>query len=479
MKKNMTPDEKFQMMTQAPVERLICTLAIPTITSMLITSIYNMADTFFVSKISTSASGAVGIAFSLMSIIQAIGFTLGMGSGNYISRLLGEKNRDHAAKVAATGFFTALILGTVLAVSGLIFLDRLVYALGATSTIAPYAKDYIKYILIGVPFMTASFVLNNILRYQGSAFFAMIGITTGGIINIVLDPIFIFSLNMGTAGAALATIISQFISFCILYRNSAKGGNIKIKFSNFSPTWEIYNQILKGGMPSFYRQALASVAMICMNFSAGVYGDAAIAAMAIVTRVFQFILMVMIGFGQGFQPVCGFNYGAKRYDRVLSAFWFSVKVSALFLTIMAVVCFFLSSNIVSVFRKEDLDVIKIGTRAIKFYCIALPLSSWVVITNMLLQTIGKAFGASIIAMSRQGLFFVPTILVLPRALGLLGVQISQPVSDICTFLLALPIGLNAVRELQLEQQKQNEMLKKSNCDEVYLSQLQKSSAHQN
>jgi len=478
MKRNMTPDERFQMMTETPVERLICTLALPTITSMLVTSIYNMADTFFVSKISTSASGAVGIAFSLMSIIQAIGFTIGMGSGNYISRLLGQKDRDHAARVAATGFFTALIFGAVLAVCGLIFLNPLVYALGATPTIAPYAKDYIRYILIGAPYMMASFVLNNILRYQGSAFFAMIGITTGGILNIILDPIFIFGLNMGTAGAAVATIISQFISFCILYRNSAKGGNIKIKFSNFTPTWEIYEQILKGGMPSFYRQALASVAMICLNFSAGVYGDAAIAAMAIVTRVFQFILMIVIGFGQGFQPVCGFNYGAKRYDRVLRAFWFSVKVSAVFLSIMAVIGFTFASNVVSIFRKEDLDVIAIGTRAFKLYCTVLPLSSWVVLCNMLLQTIGRSLGASIIAMSRQGLFFVPSILILPRALGLLGVQISQPVSDVCSFLLALPIGLHAIRELQREQEQLG-TLKEDERGDIYVSRLQESSAHQN
>ncbi|NLZ54969.1 MAG: MATE family efflux transporter [Thermoanaerobacteraceae bacterium] len=464
----MSPDEKFQMMTQTPVERLIFTLAVPTITSMLITSIYNMADTFFVSKISTSASGAVGVAFSLMAIIQAIGFTLGMGSGNYISRLLGQKNRKHAAKVAATGFFTALFLGAVLATIGLIFLDPLVYALGATLTIAPHAKDYIKFILVGAPFMTASFVLNNILRFQGSAFYAMIGIGIGGLINIILDPIFIFSLNLGTAGAALATIISQFISFCILYHNSAKGGNIKIKFSNFTPKWEIYKQILKGGFPSFCRQSLGSVAMICMNFSAGVYGDAAVAAMAIVTRVFQFAISFLIGFGQGFQPVCGFNYGAKRYDRVLKAFWFCVKVSAVFLATMAAIGFMFSAKIISAFRKEDLDVIAIGTRAFKFYCIAFPLSSWVVMTNMLLQTIGKAVGATTIAMSRQGLFFLPAILILPRKIGLLGVQISQPIADICSFLIALPIGLSVIKELNL-QQEQLQMLEDNKSGEVYIS----------
>ncbi|NLY50425.1 MAG: MATE family efflux transporter, partial [Firmicutes bacterium] len=301
MQRAMTADEKYKLMTQEPVERLICSLAVPTIVSMLITSIYNLADTFFVSRIGTSASGAVGVSFSLMAIIQALGFTFGMGSGNYISRLLGQKNREHAAKVAATGFFTTFGLGVVLAALGLIFLDQLVYALGATETIAPYAKSYLRYILIGMPYMASAFVLNSILRFQGSAFYAMLGIGTGGLLNIVLDPIFIFSLNMGIGGAALATIISQFISFLILLRQSAAGGNIKIQFRNFTPRWEIYREILRGGLPSFYRQTLASTAMICLNFSAGPFGDAAIAAMSIVARVFQFAVSAVLGFGQGFQ----------------------------------------------------------------------------------------------------------------------------------------------------------------------------------
>ncbi|MDY0236735.1 MAG: MATE family efflux transporter [Gudongella sp.] len=448
MKKQMTADEQFKKMTETPVERLIFSLAIPTIISMLITSIYNMADTYFVSQISTSASASVGIAFSLMVIIQAIGFTLGMGSGNYISRLLGNKNRDYSSKVIATGFFTALLLGIVIAVMGLIFLNPLVYALGATETIAPYAKDYIKYILFGIPFMTASFVLNGTLRFQGSAFYAMLGIGTGGILNIILDPIFIFKLNMGTSGAALATVISQFISFCILFYNSSKGGNIRISFKNFTPKWDLYREILRGGLPSFYRQFLASIALIFLNFSAGVYGDAAIAAMSIVGRVIHFSISVMLGFGQGFQPVCGFNYGAKLYDRVMNAFWFSLKVSVIGLICISSVGFIISSKIISIFRKEDLEVILIGTKAIRFQFLTLPLSAWVIMMNMLLQTIGKSKEASIVAVARQGMFFIPAILILPHIIGLLGVQLSQPISDILSFIITLFIGIRVLKELK-------------------------------
>ncbi len=449
----MTTDEKFKMMTQEPVERLICSLAVPTIVSMLITSIYNMADTFFVSRISTSASGAVGVAFSLMAIIQAIGFTFGSGSGNYISRLLGQKKKSYAAKVAATGFFSAFGLGALLAIIGITFLDPLVHGLGATDTIAPYARAYIRYILMGAPYMTSALVLNQVLRFQGSAFYAMIGIGFGGFLNIILDPIFIFSLNMGISGAALATIISQFISWSILLYNSSVGGNIKIRFQDFTPKWEIYKEIFRGGLPSFYRQTLASTAMICLNFSAGPYGDAAIAAMSIIARTFQFAISAVLGFGQGFQPVCGFNYGAKNYDRVLRAFWFSVRTVVVVLLTISIMGFAFAPQIIALFRKEDLDVIAIGTLALRFQCMALPLAGWTIPSNMLLQTIGKGAKASLISISRQGLFFLPAILILPRKFGLLGVQMSQPVADTFSFLLSILVTASVLKELRAGQRR--------------------------
>lgn len=459
MRQNISADEKFNKMINTPVPRLVTTLAVPSIISMLITSIYNMADTYFVSQISTSASGAVGIAFALMAVIQAIGFTIGMGSGNYISRLLGQKNRDQASKVAATGFFTALGLGAVLMLPGFIFMDPLVYALGATETIAPFAKSYISYILIGMPYMAASFVLNNILRFQGSAFFGMLGIGTGGLLNIILDPIFIFKLNMGTGGAALATIISQFVSFCILFFNCGIGGNIKIRFKNFTPKWEIYKEILRDGLPSFYRQALASISMVCLNQAAGPFGDAAIAAMSIVTRTFQFAISMIIGFGQGFQPVCGFNYGAGRYDRVWDAFWFCLRTTAAVMAVTGAAGFVFSNQVITFFRKEDLDVIAIGARALRFQCMVFPLSSWIIMTNMMLQTLGKGTQASIVAISRQGLFFLPAIMVLPRVLGITGVQVCQPVSDVFSFLVAIPFGAAALRELKAKHKEQKDLLK--------------------
>lgn len=338
MSEKQSSMSKLYRMTHEPVDRLVISLAIPSIISMLVTAVYSMADTFFVSRLGTSATGGVGICFSVMAIIQAIGFTFGQGSGNTISRLLGRDEREKARVIASTGFFTAFGLSAFLAIIGSFFVLPLVRFLGATETIAPYAADYLRYLFLGMPFIASSFVLNNLLRYQGSAAYAMVGIMTGGILNIILDPIFIFALDMGVAGASLATAISQFASFVILLVQSSRGANILPSIREVSPHIQTYLMIIKNGFPSLLRQGLASIAAIVLNQSAAPYGDAAIAAMSIVTRVLMFSISALLGFGQGFQPVCGFNYGAGRYDRVRKAFWFSVRSSAavlLFLMVMA------------------------------------------------------------------------------------------------------------------------------------------------
>lgn len=449
MRRAMTKEEKYAQMTETPVNKLIPGLAVPTIISMLVTSIYNMADTFFVSQIGTSASGAVGIMFSAMAMIQAIGFTLGMGSGNNISRALGNREEDRAGVFAAVAFYTAAIIGMVILVFGTLFSRQMVYLLGATPTIAPYAQQYARYILIAAPFMMTSFVMNNILRAQGNAVFAMIGITTGGILNMILDPLFIFGFGMGISGAAVATMLSQMVSFGILfYQCNHQEGCIRIQGSNFRPALTLYGDILHAGLPSFCRQGLASVAAVVLNFAAGPYGDAAIAAMSIVTRFMMFINSSLIGFGQGFQPVCGFNFGAKRYDRVLEAFWFCVKVAVVMLTVFGVMAFLCSRPIITAFRREDLQVIEIGTLALRLQLLTMPFQAWVIMVNMLTQSIGYGFRASIVAMGRQGLFLIPALLTFPRALGLLGLQMAQPVADMLTFVLATVIVVGILKELE-------------------------------
>jgi len=440
--------DKFTRMTETPIPKLICTMAVPTIISMLVTSFYNMADTYFVGRLGTSASAAVGVVFSLMSIIQACGFCFGHGSGNYISRALGSKEMDNAEKMAATGFFSALIAGAIIAVTGLIFLEPLARLLGSTETILPYAKDYMKYILCGAPWMMASLVLNNQLRFQGSAFYSMIGIATGAVINIALDPLLIYVFNMGISGAALATIISQFISFCLLLRGTRQAENLRISFKNFTPRASFYKAILKGGLPSLFRQGLGSVGTISLNLSAGLYGDAAIAAMSICNRVIMFANSCVIGFGQGFQPVCGFNYGAKKYNRVKEAFWFCVRTATIFLICASILGLSFAPGIIQFFRKGDPAVIEIGQTALRFQCITFPLLGWITLCNMMMQTMGKAVRASFMAMARQGLFFIPTVLLMPRIFGLTGLQCSQPISDIITFAVSIPLQLSILREMK-------------------------------
>lgn len=459
--------QKFERMTKTPIPRLIGELAVPTIISMLVTSFYNMADTFFVGKINTSATAAVGIVFPLMAMIQAFGFFCGHGSGNYISRQLGAHNFEDASKMSATGFVSAFVLGLGILVVGFLFTDPLLRIMGSTETILPYARSYMRIILIGAPYMTASLVLNNQLRFQGSAFYSMIGITTGAVLNIGLDPLFIFVLDMGVAGAALATIISQFVSFCLLIAGTFRGGNLRLNLKDFSPSLKYYQNIVKGGAPSLFRQGLGSFATVCLNLMAGPYGDAAIAAMSIVTRISQFAASVVIGFGQGFQPVCGFNYGAKLFKRVQEGFWFCVKFCTSVLLVAAVCGWIFSPNLIGVFLKTDPLVIEYGSQALRLQALTFPLVGWITIANMMLQTIGKTVKASLLAMSRQFLFFVPVILTLPGFLGILGVQLSQPIADFCSFLLAVPLSISVLREMSREQE-QLEQLKITQEDKLSL-----------
>lgn len=443
--------DKFTQMTTVPVERLICKMAAPTIITMLITSIYNMADTYFIGQIkidATASTGAVGVVFSFMAIIQAIGFFFGHGSGNYISRKLGEGERGDAVKMASTAFFSSLIAGTALGIIGLAFCNPLASLLGSTESILPYAVRYLRFILLGTPFIMGSFVLNNQLRFQGSAFYGMIGMTAGGILNVILDPIFIFVLDMGVAGAGCATMISQIVSFILLCFMCRRGENIKISFGNFKPSFKMYYEITRGGFPSLARQGLSSVATIMLNFMAGGWGDAAIAAMSIVSRVTMFAASALIGFGQGFQPVCGWNYGARLYDRVSRAFWFAVKVTFVFLLAAGIVGFIFSPSIIALFRRDDAEVIRIGTFALRAQCVTISLSSFIVMANMYLQTIGKAIPATVVAMSRQFIFFVPALLIMTSAWGLAGIQLAQSVSDICSAILAVPITLRVLASMK-------------------------------
>ena len=347
--------DKYTQMTTEPVHKLIGSLAVPTIISMLVTSLYVMIDTYFVGKINTQATAAVGISFSVMAIIQAFGFFFGHGSGNFISRRLGARDYESAEKMAATGFFSAFIAGCLITAFGLIYLTPICIRLGSTPTILPYTETYLGIILLGAPFMASSLVLNNQMRFQGNALYAMVGITAGTILNIGLAPLLIFVFDMGIAGAAWATLCGQVCSFFILLYMDSRGENIRIRPRNFTPRLAYFREILYGGSPSLCRQGLASLAAILLNVAAGRYGDAAIAGMSIVGRICMFINSFLIGFGQGFQPVCGYNYGAGIYSRVREGFWFCVKVGVVFLTLCSIIGYIYAPEIVSWFREDDAE----------------------------------------------------------------------------------------------------------------------------
>lgn len=449
-------DEKFSEMTQTPVRLLICRLAVPTIISNLITTFYNMADAFFIGKISTSASGAVGIAFSVMAVIQAIGFFFGQGSGNNISRMLGQHREKESERLAATGFFSALIAGALFGAGGLLLLEPLCRLLGSTDTILPYAMDYIRLILIGAPYMAASLVLNCQLRFEGSALYGMVGLTAGGVLNLILDPVFIFVCDMGISGAALATILSQLASFCLLFLELERRGTVPVRPRNFTPSGKYYRIIFNGGLPSLCRQSVSGVATACMNVAAGSFGDAAVAAMAIVTKIANFTNAVLLGFGQGFQPVCGYNYGAGRYDRVREGFWFCVKTGTLILAVFAVAEWIAAPFLIELFRKGDPQVLAIGTTALRFQCLTLCLNGWLMISNMMMQTTGKVVSASFLGMARQGIFLIPIVFALSRLFGITGVQAAQPAADLISFLCCCILQTRLLREMDREESRRRQ-----------------------
>lgn len=447
----MTNDDRsalqFRRMTETPIPQLVLSLAAPTILSMLITSIYNLADTFFVGQISTSASGAVGVVSSLMAIIQALGFMLGHGAGTIISRSLGSRDTTAATRFASTSFFTALVFGVVLAVAGLGTLPHFMMLLGSTETILPHACAYARPILIAAPLMISSLVMNNILRYEGKASFAMIGLVTGGVLNIALDPLFMFVFGLGTAGAGIATALSQSISFCILLSMFLRGKTVsQFRLSAVTREARDFGRILLGGAPSFGRQGLNSIGGMLLNLAARSHGDAAVAGMSIVSRIFMFIISVAIGVGQGLQPVASFNYGARKYRRVRQTAIFTIEAAFCMLVVLVGLCWVNGDALIRLFR-DDPAVTAVALPAFHYQCLAMLLQPIIVVANMTFQSVGASGRATFLACCRQGVFFIPLILILPRTHGLFGVEICQPIADVLTFLVSLPFLIAFLQQL--------------------------------
>ncbi len=451
--------QQFIKMTKMPISRLIIGLGIPTMLSMMVTSLYNLADTFFVSLIGDDAiTAAASNLLALMSVIQAIGFTFGMGSGSIVSRLLGKRDREGADRVTSSSFFISGVCGLVILLFGFIFLTPLMRLLGSRKPdVLLYSKQYARFILLAAPFMCMSFVMNNVLRAQGKAVLSMIGLIAGALINVALDPILIFWADMGIMGAALATFISQVISFSILLVMFLSGKTIvRLRVRAISRKLSVYGEVLATGFPSFCRQILASLCTVFLNRAADIYGgEAAQAALGVVQKVFMLAFSVSLGIGQGYQPVLGYNYSAKRFDRVRSAYLFTLAFSTALMATFGLICGIFAPYVMKMFSLSK-EATEIGALALRFQCLCMPLLPLNFMAGLTYQVVGNKALASLLSISRQGLFYIPAVLLLPKIYELLGIQLCQAVSDFFAFFFALPFTFIFFRTLKKEQQKSAE-----------------------
>lgn len=444
-------EQHYKKMTETPVSRLILNLGIPTTISMLITNIYNMADTYFVGTVGESAQAATGVLFTVQAIMQGIAFMLGHGGGTFIARALADKNTNEATKYISSSFFVGGSIGILIAVLGLTFLEPLVRFLGSTETILPHAMDYGFWILLAAPFIICSLILNNGLRYEGKAFYAMFGLTAGGILNILGDYILVMRLGLGVYGAGLATAVSQVVSFSILLTMYLKMAQGTIRLAAMSRDIRLYLTVARVGFPSFIRQSLNSVTIGLLNNLTKPFGDAAIAAMSVVNRYSNFLMCVGLGIGQGFQPVASFNYQAKKYDRVKKGLLFTTVFGLIFVGTMSVISVLFAESIIFIFQKHT-DVVQIGARALRFAAIGMLFMPLSIPVNMLYQSIQKPTISSVLSLIRSGAVTIPMLLVCVPLLGLTGIQIAQPTADVLAGIISIPFIIRFLHSSQQDGQ---------------------------
>ncbi|MBQ1820655.1 MAG: MATE family efflux transporter [Clostridia bacterium] len=429
--------QRHLMLTE-PIGRLLFKKAAPTVLIQLITVIYNTADTYFVAKIDTNASAAVGVVFSLMAVIQAVGGSVGMGANSLISPMLGQKREEEASTIGTSAALMSVIAGACIGLIGLLLLNPLVSLIGARGDVVPYAADYARYILIAAPFMTSSFVLNSILRAEGQAFYSMIGMISGGILNLFVDPLLIFGFGMGIAGAALATMIGQMTSFTIMaifFIRDKSIVRLRPKYVGKKPF--VYLHIVRMGVPTLFRQGMASLSSALLNIQAAPFGAAAVAGISIANKLYMLVRHIVIGIGQGFQPIAGYCFGAKRYSRVKKVFWAATAAGTAICSVIALALYFFREPVMVWFR-DDPDVVAIGSQMLGFLCVTIPLMAFSTYVNQLYQSLGFAVGATILASCRQGIFFVPLVFLLPLWFALPGIEAVQASADLLTFLVSIP-----------------------------------------
>ncbi len=453
-KREQSQELRRNMMMNEPIPRLITKMALPTIVAFIINSVYSLADTYFVSSLGTNATAAVSVNASLDQLIMMCGSMLAVGANSYIARLLGKGDKEKASQVLSTAFFGAFGFGAILMVIGNLLMVPMVRLLGATPTCETYSIDYATYVLYAAPFMAANFVMNQCLRSEGSATRSMLGMGLGGILNCFLDPIFIFGFDMGVAGASLATAISKCISFCILiFPYITHRSLLHLSIRHVRPSWDIISEIAKVGSSSLFRNGLAIVSGIALNSIAGDISDSVLAAVGVCTKVMMFPFGIILGFAQGFQPVAGFNWGAKRYDRVRDSYHFSARVSLIGGIIMAVGLVIFADELIVAFAGTDAEMLRMGTICMISQAICLPIHGWVTVVNMLCAGLGRAKDALILSTARQGTCFLPILYPLFWLLGAIGVACTQAIADLLSVALAIPILRSVQKDIDRAQEE--------------------------
>lgn len=452
--RNNVKEEKKKIMLNENIRTLIPRMAIPTITAQLITTIYNLVDTYFVSTLGTNATAAVGVNSSLERMITVIGSLIGAGACSYIARLLGAKDDEHANRVLSTSFFTGLGMGVMFLIAGKLMIGNVVYWLGATPDCAAYSMQYATYVLYAAPFMIGSFILNMCLRSEGSATYSMIGIGIGGVINCFLDPLFIYTFGLGVAGASMATAISKFISFCILcWPYIRKTSLVTISIRKFKVVMLDVKEVLAIGSSSFFRSLLTVAASVAINRVAGTYSTAALAALSVANRVMEFPFAIILGFGQGYQPVVGFNWGAKAWKRVKESYTFSCMLSVIGAIVMGLIIFPFAEQIIHVFNKQaDYEVLQLGLLCVRIQCLSLVFHALSSLINMFYAGIGDAKFAMAMNLARQGYCFYPALLIAPMIWGINGVACTQAFADILSVLVIVPLGLHALKVIRQKEE---------------------------
>lgn len=452
MPKLKDPQQKRSFMLETPIPRLVTQMALPSIAAMIVSSAYNLADTVFVSQLGTSATSAVGVNSSIDQMIMMAGSLVSAGAASYTSRLLGAKEDRHAREVLSTCFFAALLLGAFVMAFGFAFQDQMLLFLGANDEILPYSRQYCQYILLAAPFMASNFVLNQCLRAEGSSTYSMIGMVAGAILNIGLDPIFIFTFGWGVAGASAATALSKLVSWCILMTPYIqKRTLLSIRFSQIRLRWQDVKEVCAMGSSSFFRTGLGTASNIVLNRIAVLYGTSALAAVSVSNRITMFMTSAALGFGQGFQPVAGYSWGAKRYDRVREGFRFSAKACVVGMAVVAGIMAVFARPILLLFTDNDQELVRIGVFSLRFQCLALPIHGYAIIVNMLCAGIGRALPAAILSTARQGICFLPVLPLLKLFFGVWGVAAINGVADILSLLLAYPIARSVLKSVRAQE----------------------------